>query len=184
MRLSRIGLALGIAALVANGAFAQKVTTDYAKEANLGQYKAFMWIMEPTTTNPLMRQRIIDEVNSTLTAKGLKLVTADADLAIAAHTATREERTLDTFYNGFGGGSRWGGGFGSATTTVNRYDVGTFVVDLFDARTKKAIWRGSATKMISGSPQQNAGSLNKAIAKMFERYPPQSRTQTRALSQN
>ena len=96
-----------------------------------------MWIKEPKTTDPLMRQRIIEDVNSALTAKGLHVVTANADLAIAAHAATKEERTLNTFYDGFGGGWRWGGRFGSATTTVNTYEVGTLVVDIFDAGRRK-----------------------------------------------
>ena len=139
--------------------------------------KTFMWIKEPKTTNPLMRQRIVDDVNSALTAKGLKLVTSDADLCIAAHAATQEERTLNTFYDGFGGGWRWrGGGFGSATTTVNTYEVGTLVVDMFDAKTKEAIWRGTSSKTLSGNPEKNAENLNKAVVKMFKDFPPSSRT--------
>ena len=172
MQLSRVSLGVGVMMLLASVAFAQKVTTDYAKGANFGQYKTFMWIKEPKMNDPLKRQRIIDEVNSTLSSKGLTLVTSDADLAIAAHASTQEERTLQTFYNGFGGGWRWGGGFGAATTTVNTYDVGTLVIDIFDARTKEALWRGSATKTLSENPQKNNKSLNKAIAKMFTNFPP------------
>jgi hypothetical protein len=63
-----------------------------------------MWIMEPHATNPLTSQRIVEDVNAALTSKGLTLVTADADLGVAAHAATQEERTLETFYDGFGGG--------------------------------------------------------------------------------
>ena len=172
MQLSRVSLGVGVMMLLASVAFAQKVTTDYAKDANFGQYKTFMWIKEPKMNDPLKRQRIIDEVNATLSSKGMKLVTADADLAIAAHASTQKERTLQTFYDGFGGGWRWGGGFGSATTSVNTYDVGTLVIDIFDARTKEALWRGSSTKTLSGNPEKNEKSLNKAIVKMFTNFPP------------
>ena len=171
MKRISLGLAL-MMMLVANAAFAQKVTTDYNKNASFAAYKTFMWIKEPKTTNPLARQRVIDDVNSALAAKGLQLVTSDADLCIAAHAATREERTLNTFYDGFGGGWRWrGGGFGSATTTVDTYEVGTLVVDIFDARTKEAIWRGTSTKTLSGNPEKNAENLNKAVMKMFKDFP-------------
>jgi hypothetical protein len=176
MQESRIALALGITLCAASAAFAQNVTTDYAKDANFGQYKTFMWIKEPKTTNPLVRQRVMEDVNSELTAKGLKLATSDADLAVAAHAATQQERTLETFYNGFGDGWRWGGGFGSATTTVNTYEVGTLVVDIFDARTKEALWRGSSSKTLSDNPQKNAANLDKAVARMFKNFPPSSRT--------
>jgi uncharacterized protein DUF4136 len=178
MQLSRIGLGFGLVMFLANAALAQKVTTDYTKSADFGQYKTFMWIKEPKAANPLVGQRIVDDVNSALTGKGLKLVTSDADLAIAAHAATQQERSLDTFYNGFGGGWRWGGGFGSATTTVHDYEVGTLVIDMFDARTKEAIWRGTSTKTLSDNPQKNANSLNKAVAKMFKDFPPSTRTRT------
>ena len=178
MQLSRVSVSFGLAMLVASGAFAQKVTTDYAKSADFASYKTFMWIKEPKTTDPLMRQRIIDDVNSALSAKGLKLVTADADVAVAAHTASQQERSLQTFYNGFGGGWRWGGGFGSATTTVDTYEVGTLVVDLFDSKTKEALWRATATKTISDNPEKNAENLNKAVAKMFKEFPPSARARS------
>ncbi len=170
MKRISLGFALTMM-LVANAAFAQKVTTDYNKSANFAPSKTFMWIKEPKTTNPLVRQRVIDDVNSALAAKGLQLVTSDADLCIAAHAATKQERTLNTFYDGFGGGWRWRGGFGNATTTVDTYEVGTLVVDIFDARTKEAIWRGASSKTLSGNPQKNAANLNKAVVKMFKDFP-------------
>ena len=172
MRISRISLGFAVMMMVANITFAQKVTTDYNKSADFAPYKTFMWIKEPKTSDPLVRQRVIDDVNAALAAKGLKLVTSDADLCIAAHAATTQERTLNTFYNGFGGGWRWGGGFGSATTTTSTYEVGTLVVDIFDAKTKEAIWRGTSSKTLSGNPQKNADNLNKAVEKMFKEFPP------------
>jgi hypothetical protein len=175
MRILRIALGFALMMVIANVTFAQKVTVDYDKNADFSKYKTFMWIKEPKTTDPLMRQRIIDEVNSALTAKGLQLVTSNADLGVAAHEATRQERTLNTFYNGFGGGWRWGGGFGSATTTVDTYEVGTVIIDLFDNKTKQVVWRATATKTLSDNPQKNAANLTKAIDKMFKKFPPEAR---------
>ena len=176
MQRSRIVLTFGVVMLTATLALAQKVTTDYNKSADFAAYKTFTWIKEPKTTDPLMRQRIIDDVTAALTAKGLRMTTGAADLGIAAHTATKEERTLNTFYDGFGGGWRWGGGFGGATTTVDTFEVGTLVVDVFDARTKEALWRGTSSKTISDNPQKNVTDLNKAVAKMFEKFPPAAKT--------
>jgi len=171
----KFGVGFGLVMLLATSVLAQKVTTDHAKDVDFNQYKTFMWIKQPATTDPLMRQRIIDDVNSALAAKGLTLVTANADMGIAGHAATKTERSLNTFYDGFGGGWRWrGGGFGTATTQVSTYQIGTLVIDLFDAKTKEAIWRGTATKTLSDKPQKNAESLNKAIAEMFKAFPPNS----------
>jgi hypothetical protein len=176
MRISRISLGFALMMIIANVTFAQKVTTDYNKSADFAQYKTFMWIKEPKTTDPLTRQRVIDDVNSALTGRGLQLVTSNADLCVAAHAATKQERTLNTFYNGFGGGWRWGGGFGNTTTTVDTYEIGTLVVDIFDAKTKEAIWRGTSSKTLSGNPQKNAENLNKAVVEMFKKFPPGAKT--------
>jgi Domain of unknown function (DUF4136) len=179
MKRLRIALAGGLVLLTATLAFAQKVTTDYNKGADFSTYRTFMWIKEPKTSNPLIRQRIIDSVNAALTAKGMRLTTDQADLGVAAHTATTEERSLHTFYDGFGGGWRWRGigGFGSATTTVDTYEVGSLVVDIFDTRTKEAVWRGTSTKTLSDNPQKNEASLTKAVAKMFSKFPPSRNTE-------
>jgi len=172
MTMTRVTVGLALVMVVANAVFAQNVKTDYNKGTNFAAYKTFMWIKEPTTTNPLTKQRVIDDINAALTARGLKLVTSDGDLGIAAHAATKEERTLNTFYDGFGGGWRWRGGFGSSSTTTNTYQVGTLVVDVFDARTKDAVWRGTSSRTLSENPVKNAENLNKAIDKMFKNFPP------------
>jgi hypothetical protein len=57
-----------------------------------------------------------------------------------------------------------------------RLEVGTLVVDLFDAATKEALSWGTSTKTLSGNPDRNAENLNKAIAKMIREYPPSTRS--------
>lgn len=167
----RIGVTLWLMMLVAGSALAQ-VRTEHAEGTDFSKFKTFMWIMEPNATNPLTTQRIVDGVNAALAGKGLRLVTSDADLAIAAHAMTETERTLRTFYDGFGGGWRWRESFGSSTTTEITYMVGTLVVDLFDARTKAAVWRGTAMRTLSDNPQKRAEDLKSAIGKMFKNFPP------------
>ena len=89
---------------------------------------------------------------------------------------TRDQKTLDTFYDGFGGGWGWrrfgGGGFGEATTTSDTYKVGTVVIDLFDARTKQLIWRGAASDTLSDNSDKNIKNLDEGVDKMFNHFPP------------
>ena len=172
MRLTRITLGLAMATLVATSALAQKITTESAPKASFASYKTFMWIKEPKVGDPLLKQRIIDDVTAQLRAKGWQPVSQGADIAVAAHMATQTEKTLKTFYDGFGGGWRWGGGFGSATTTVNTYEEGTLVVDLFDAKTQEAVWRGTATQDVSSNPEKQSKNIDKAVQKLFSKFPP------------
>ena len=104
-----------------------------------------------------------------------------ADVSIVAMEITRDQKTLDTFYDGFGGGWGWRrfggggfGGFGDATTTTETYEVGTLVVDLFDTKTKQLIWRGSASDTLSNNSNKNIESLNKGVDKLFKKFPPGS----------
>jgi hypothetical protein len=172
MRLTRITLGLAMATLVATSALAQKITTESAPKASFASYKTFMWIKEPKVGDPLLKQRIIDDVTAQLQAKGWQPVSQGADIAVAAHMATQTEKTLNTFYDGFGGGWRWGGGFGSATTTVNTYEEGTLIVDLFDTKTKEAVWRGTATQDVSSNPEKQSKNIDKAAEKLFSKFPP------------
>ena len=151
--------------------FAQQVKTDYDHNANFGQYKTYSW-EKVQTKDPLMVDRIKDAVSGVLTAKGWTQVDSGGDVSVMAIEITQNQQTLNTFYDGFGRGWRWGGGFGNATTTVDNYQVGTLVVDLFDANTKKLIWRGSASDTLSDKSDKNIKNLDKGVQKMFEHFPP------------
>ena len=91
--------------------------------------------------------------------------------------------TVNTFYENFGGG--WGGwgwrgfgaeGFGEATTTTETYQTGTLIVDLFDAKTKNLVWRGSVTDMFSDKSDKNIKKLSNGVRKLFECFPPHSKS--------
>ena len=163
----------GIALLFATASFAQQVKTDYDRSANFSKYKTYSW-ERVQTQDPLWVDRIKEAVNTALSAKGLTPVESGGDIAIVAMETTQNQRTLNTFYDGFGGGWRWRGlgGFGNATTTVDTYQVGTLVVDLFDANTKNLIWRGSSSDTLSDKSDKNIKNLDKGAQKMFDHFPP------------
>jgi Domain of unknown function (DUF4136) len=162
---------IGIALLFATPSFGQQVKTDFDRSTDFSHYKTYSW-EKVQTQDPLWVDRIKEAVNAALTAKGLTPVESGGDVAIVAMEMTKNQRTLNTFYDGFGGGWRWGGGFGNATTTVDNYKVGTLVVDLFDANTKKVIWRGSASDTLSDKSDKNIKNLDKGVQKMFDHFPP------------
>jgi len=150
------------------------VTTDFDKKADFSRCKTFMWIKQPKLANPLMAQRVMDDVNSQLTAKGWQLVTENADVAVMANGATKDQQTLGAFYTGFPCW-RWSwAGDTMATTQVEHHTVGTLLIDLFDTKTKQAVFRGVATDTLSDKPEKNEDKLNKSVEKMFKKFPPQS----------
>jgi Domain of unknown function (DUF4136) len=177
MKLQRALLMLvGMTLLFAGGLSAQQVKTDYDREANFGQYKTYSW-EQIKTKNALDVDRIKSAVNAELAAKGWTQVDSGGDVSIVAMEITREQQTLNTFYDGFGGGWGWrrfgGGGFGMETTTTDTYKVGTLVVDLFDTKTKKLLWRGSSSDTLSNNSNKNIKNLDKGVEKMFKKFPPE-----------
>ena len=164
---SLVIFALAIASL------AQQVKTDYDRNASFSKYKTFSF-EKIQTKDPLWVNRIKTAVSAALTAKGLSQVESGGDISVVAVEMTKTQQTLDTFYNGFGGGWRWGGRFGDATTTTETYKVGTLVVDMFDSNTKELLWRGSASDTLSNKSAKNIKNLDNGVQKMFKKYPPKA----------
>lgn len=154
---------------------APKVTVDRDPAANFSAYKTYYWALKPQGGSPLVDQRIVDNVDAQLRAKGWTLG-EQGDVAVAAHVSTSQKQTLDTFYTGTpmgGWGWRgWGGmGRGTATTSVHNYEVGTLIVDMFDGKTQKAIWRGTATETLSSKPDKVDKAVDQAVTRMFAKFP-------------
>jgi hypothetical protein len=159
-------------------AFGQQIQTDFDHQANFSRYKTYSW-QEVKASNSLWDDRIKNAVDAQLAAKGWTQVDNDGDVAIVAIKMTKTQKTLETFYDGFGGGGwgwrRFGGygdSFGDSTTTEHDYKEGTLVVDIFDAKSKQLIWRGSAEDTLSESAAKNEKNLDKGVAKMFKEFPP------------
>lgn len=173
--------ALALALILVSGvvvAATPKVSTDSDPQAQFSTYKTYYWAIKPQGNSPLMAQRIVDGVDSRLQAKGWQLG-AKGDVAVAAHVTTQEKQSLDTFYSG-GAMGGWGwrgfGGFGGgmATTQVQTFEEGTLIVDMFDSRTQKAIWRGTATGAVSSKADKMDAEIDKSLDKMFAAFPPGS----------
>jgi len=166
--------------LVGAGAFAQDVKVDYDKAADFTKYKTFAIKLGTSWNNPLSEKRVLAEIQQGLTEKGWTATTDDAkaDAVVVLHGATEKQKSLNTFYSGGYGGygwrGGWGGGMSSSTTTVDEYTVGTLVVDIFDAKTKALVYRGTASDEISNKPEKNAKKLAKASDKLFKDFPPGS----------
>jgi hypothetical protein len=169
-----MGLLLGVFPATAS---AQQVKTDFDRGADFAQYKTYSW-ENVKTKDPLDVDRIKNAVNAALVAKGWTRTDSGGDVSVVAIEITRDQQTLNTFYDGMGGGWGWrrfgGGGFGEATTTTETYKVGTVVVDLFDTKTKQLVWRGSSSNTLSNNSDKNIKNLDKGVDKMFRHFTPGS----------
>src|SRR5215510_5281796 len=97
MRVRRIIPAFVCILFATSFAFASDVHVDYDHSVNFSEYRTFMLLTNAKTENPLMDDRIADFVKNQLMAKGLKPVTAGADLNVSATTSTVEKQTVNTY---------------------------------------------------------------------------------------
>ena len=178
----KLALALGVLAGIVTVACSSVTTAvDYDHTVNWSQFHTFQ--IAEGTKDPVTftQKRISDEIQQTLTEKGWTATDADkADAIVLLHGATEKQKSLNTFYSGGYGGygyRGWGGmgGMGTATTTTSEYLVGTLVVDIFDAKSKSLMFRGTATDELSDKPEKNAKKLAKVTDKMFKDFPPGSK---------
>ena len=148
--------------LLAAAVSAQKVTTDSTPSAPFGSYGRYAWTDGTPAPNPLVEQRIHARVNAELAWRGLT-ESNTPDLYVATHAVTQQHPQL--IVNGFGRDP-------GAAASVETYAMGTLVVELYDAHTRQMVWRGVAIDSISDKPEKNTQRINKALQKMFAKYPP------------
>ena len=62
----------------------------------------------------------------------------------------------------------------TTTTTSKTINIGTLNCDFYDVSTKKQVWRGEASKTLGSGkdPEKVHKNINKAMAKLFKKYPP------------
>jgi hypothetical protein len=169
---------VAVALLTASCGYAIKTSTDYDRSVTFSNYHSFFIMKGNASGNPLMDQRAQTDVERALTSKGwMEVPEGQGQAAVVVHAATKTKHTYETLYDGWGGWGwhrAWGGGFGGSTTFVNDYKVGTLIVDVFDAKTKQAIWHGTASDALSDNAKSNAEATEQAIDKMFSKFPPMS----------
>lgn len=176
MRLFWIAMLLGLVACSS-----VEVHTDFDRNLDLTHYRSYSWSQQPKTQNPLMDERLKFALDSQLQSKGWKLSDkGEGEVQLVGIVTTKENERIDTMYNGggpgfWGRGYYMGGGFGSSTSTVTTYIVGTLILDMFDAKSHRPLWRGTASGTISENPEKNVEQIEEAVQKLFKEFPPSAK---------
>lgn len=163
-----IKLLLGLAMFsIVTGALA-KVTVDYDETIDFGNYRTYAWKNGTPASSPQVQSYIEQAINDALQSGRLSQSTGAPDLYAVVHASMKREQEKGEGWFGYSAATKkWG----MQHDTI-KFEVGTLLVDLVEAKSKELGWRGLATKTLSKKPD-NPESLNaKAIKKMFKRFPP------------
>jgi len=180
---------VSVACLLAGAgtAFAQDVRYNFDKEANFSAFKTYKWVVikGAQQLSDLADRQVKAAVDAELTKKGLTKTDADtADLYIGYQAAVGQEKQYTSFDTGWGYGPGWGGGWygggygggsGMSTGTTSTIYVGQLALDMYASQPHKLVWRGVASKTLDteAKPEKQEKNLNKAVAKMLKKYPPE-----------
>lgn len=165
------------ALLLPLAAVAQKTNVDWDRQADFSKFHTYAWEKSPDPAHGLWDQRIVNAVDQQMMSKGFKQVATDPDVWVVYSNSMHDQKQVVGTNYGFGPGWGWGWGWGQGPVTYNTYITkkGTLVVEIADARNKQLLWRGAVTDTISDNSDKNIKTLDKAVAKLFQGYPPKEK---------
>ena len=158
-----------VISIASASAVGQQVSVNYNHSQDFTQFKTYAWGSNNANQiqNSILAQQAQSDINGALQGKGLQMVqeSQNPDLIVTSNGGLKQE----TSYTAWGMGRGFGGGMGTISPEQNT--VGTLIVDLYDAKNKKLVWRGIGQDTLGNNGSKNAKSVSKAIEKMFKQYP-------------
>lgn len=168
---TRLILIAAVLCLTSIQLLAQQVYVDYNHGLDFTQFHTYAWGQQANPnqiSNSIMLQNVQSQIEAQLQTKGLQKVeeSQNPDIIVVASDGMKTE----TSYTAWGtGGWRFGGGMGEISPEQSQ--VGTLIVDLYDAKNKHLAWRGVAKDTLSSKSEKNEEMVTKAIDKMFKKFP-------------
>lgn len=184
-RFVNISLAASAAALALAACTTPRVTTDVNPSFSVGNCHSYSFAREHVANadqpaafgNPLNADRLRAAIEANMAARGIARVAdnGSADCIVGYALGTRQ--VLSDYYAGWGPG--WGWGYGWRRGGYWGYDDGAWVenetrvaVDIFDARSRKAMWHGAVSESMTDLTGPNAeAKINAAAAAIFSKLP-------------
>jgi len=167
--------ALFAVAMAGGPVVAQTVTIDYDHTVNFLKFKTYTW-GKVHATDPSVEGRITIAMNRDMSGRYMSEVAKDGDVTITAVEATQDKQEFSTFYDSLGDFAwqrPWGNaGFLDSQATLSDVPVDTLIVDMYDTKTHKLLWRGTVTEPVVKSEDKNDQKIDKAVTQLISKYPP------------
>jgi hypothetical protein len=176
------GVIVLVSALFCTVVQAQKTSAAHYEKVDFSNYKTFAFD-KAGARNPFVNMMIVEAIERELTSRGLTKVDTDPDLRVVYLAATGPHLQVANvpFYHIVN--PAYSGIVFSATSQMWDVTTGTLVIDLFDRKTDRVVFRGTVNEVLQRAPsadlQADAKSVskpvNKGIAKIFKKYPVKSK---------
>jgi len=151
---------------------------DYDRAADFARLETFDWVRswhrrspaDLHDSNPFLDSRIRQAIEAELLEHGLRKARGTApDMLVAYYAATDAMIDADTV-----GEFEMAWSNSTGTRSVRLYEPGTLVIDMADARTRRAIWRGWGRGAFGHGTNaaREDESLRQAVDMILAAFPP------------
>lgn len=148
------------------------VNRNEASTVTGSRYVTFFVLQGNSSGSTIVDRQLKADIETELTDNGLVAASPEeAQAVVVVHTATPAKHSRNAFYQGWGDGWDWRLADAPARNGTEDYKVGTLVVDLFDAWTKKLLWHGSASNGVMGGSSARPYLTKHAATRIFRHFP-------------
>lgn len=169
------------AVIVAAPAAAQQVFVDYDSSMDRAAYETFDWAPTPETSleeiDPVIHSQIKNAIEFYLSQGGLAQVDEGMpDLLVTYHTGVAGLVRLDAASYGYDYGPdwtwdpAWGDAAGDFDRKVRTYPRGTLIIDIWDLRAERVVWRGTVAGLVPEDPGTAADDIHGALRAIVDRW--------------
>jgi len=158
-----------------------KPAIDFDPQADFSAYKTWSWLPggPPETgdrqlDSPEVRERLKRGIEDEFAARGFQMNADSPDFYVFYHAALNQainERNIENYYQyvNYTVFVPW-----VTSSYTETWDVGTLIIDVFDAKTRTLVWRGTErTKMnAQAGPRENEPLIRNGVRDMLKEFPP------------
>ena len=138
-------------------------SVEYDHQVDFSRYKTWSWHEGGNRAmNPVTDKAIRDAIEKGLAGRGLSRVDAGATLFVVYHAARTTQIDIAPLNSA-----------SPAPPSGIRYvQKGSLLIDLLDAGSGKAVWRGHAAGVLQYGPKEIAAQVDAAVGEILARFPP------------
>jgi hypothetical protein len=161
-------------------AAAQEVRIDHDAGADFSNFETFDWAPTPETSleriDPLLHSQVKNAIEYYLSEGGLVQTEGMPDLLVTYHTGVAGLVRLDAASYGYDYGPEWrwdpawGPDAGDYAQKVRTYPRGTLIIDIWDLRAERVVWRGTVVGIVAEDPSAARDEVHEALQAMIARW--------------
>ena len=158
----KTALVLSLILLVGIVSHAQKVSGGYDKSIDFSGYRTYLFSSTNGARNPFVNEMILAALERELGARGLTKVDSNPDLRVSYMAATGYNLQVGEVKFGYNVNPAYEGLVPTGTTATMDVVTGTLLIDLFDNKTDRVVFRGTAKDVLQRAPSADASSGREA----------------------